>query len=448
MDSPKDVLISGYIREFEQFNKVNVPRELQKVVYNFYQMQIQIFGNGSNRYCQWGIQQNSIKQWTRLQHLSLMCQSPSMFFTGYNNFSSVFDKILYVIGSNRDNAIGMFYIKITYILNVYMYVYIYIYIYIGMNIDQRRIPQWTKVPLPYSTYNVQITNTRQCSKYGIVMLVHKQDNDDQIFYTFGENKKGQQGFISTIHTPHPKCCKLLTETFKKIKISDIVTGQSHTVFLSEQGQVFTTGNNQYGACGVPYSSNKSKIQPIDTITSRIKQISAGRYYSTVLDIHGQVWTFGSNRYGQLGNGNGGYSGARSYTPTVNKYLKKTEFINCGHNHTLSVCENGQAFLFGHNQMHQCGTVQEGTNVICKPVCINSNMKNDVIIKYGSCGEFQTILVTQKNVIYKVGECTMKKQKHRKCIKLIKRSDIGLKSHAIILKVICDCNDVLIISEMI
>ena len=127
------MLIAGYIREFEELVKWIVPDDVQKICCNFYQIETQIFGKGYNRYFQFGIDINgqnkfinSYKQWTKLPHLSSMCQSTAGFFKGYQNFASIYDQRLYVIGSNRENAIGMFCIKITHIRNIYIYIYIYI----------------------------------------------------------------------------------------------------------------------------------------------------------------------------------------------------------------------------------------------------------------------------------------------------------------------------------
>ena len=42
------------------------------------------------------------------------------------------------------------------------------------------------------------------------------------------------------------------------------------------------------------------------------KVSAGREFSMLLDVEGSVWTFGSQEFGQLGNGtDGSYNSANS-----------------------------------------------------------------------------------------------------------------------------------------
>lgn len=82
-------------------------------------------------------------------------------------------------------------------------------------------------------------------------------------------------------------------------IVQIACGLHHTVCLTQNGEVYTFGSNQYGQLGsgdlLPYSG------PVHVkLNSTIVQIAAGSNHTVLMSSRGVVYTFGNHLKGQLG----------------------------------------------------------------------------------------------------------------------------------------------------
>jgi len=92
----------------------------------------------------------------------------------------------------------------------------------------------------------------------------------------------------------------------------------------------------------------------------ITTISAGGSHSLALKSDGTVWAWGYNYYGQLGDGNGGDWSDYSYTPVQVKGLNGSGFltgitaISAGNNHNLTLKSDSTAWAWGSNQYGQLG----------------------------------------------------------------------------------------------
>ena len=86
---------------------------------------------------------------------------------------------------------------------------------------------------------------------------------------------------------------------------------------------------------------------------KIKEIACGKYHSLFLSENGEVYGIGVNRFGQLGHSN--------FTLFNSGELIKIEFpgkdtkitqIKCGDNHNLMLSEKGELFANGDNSQGQ------------------------------------------------------------------------------------------------
>ncbi|KII61396.1 RCC1 domain-containing protein 1 [Thelohanellus kitauei] len=135
---------------------------------------------------------------------------------------------------------------------------------------------------------------------------------DGNLFTYGASTKGQGGLgyveIST-NTTHKLEC------FGIVKIKDVVSGGWHTLALSETNDLYAWGWNESYQIGIvspsvvpdPKSINLREYQQKDH--PDVVQISAGVRHSAALDVGGNVWTWGSNRFKQVTN-----SDSRKATP--------------------------------------------------------------------------------------------------------------------------------------
>lgn len=82
-------------------------------------------------------------------------------------------------------------------------------------------------------------------------------------------------------------------------VIQIACGLHHTAVLTQSGEVFTFGSNQYGQLGtgdlLPY------FGPVQVkLNSFIVQVAAGSNHTVLLSSRGVIYTFGHNIKGQLG----------------------------------------------------------------------------------------------------------------------------------------------------
>ena len=89
----------------------------------------------------------------------------------------------------------------------------------------------------------------------------------------------------------------------------IVGGWNHFVTLKANGEVWTWGNNKYGQLGTGNTNKQIKPRKTNiydskdtTQTEYAIDVAAGAYHTLVLKSDGTVWTTGYNGYGQLGTG--------------------------------------------------------------------------------------------------------------------------------------------------
>ncbi|XP_043294104.1 E3 ISG15--protein ligase HERC5 [Cervus canadensis] len=119
-------------------------------------------------------------------------------------------------------------------------------------------------------------------------------------YSWGRNDCGQLGLGHTYNKDSPSCIEALDDQ----KVEFLACGGSHTALLTKSGLVFTFGNGKYGQLG--HNSTQNELRPClvtELVGNRVTQIACGRQHTLayVSDM-GKVFSFGSGKEGQLGNG--------------------------------------------------------------------------------------------------------------------------------------------------
>lgn len=113
-------------------------------------------------------------------------------------------------------------------------------------------------------------------------------------YGWGFNAYGDLGLGNYLN-------KVLVTKVPGIKdIIDISGGKGHFIALSRAGEVYTTGSNLYGQLGIGENTETHKINEFTKleITDKIGTISAGDLSNLATTVDGQVYSWGSNIYGQ------------------------------------------------------------------------------------------------------------------------------------------------------
>jgi alpha-tubulin suppressor-like RCC1 family protein len=82
---------------------------------------------------------------------------------------------------------------------------------------------------------------------------------------------------------------------------DVSAGNYHSLAI-KNGQLYSFGHNTFGQLG--NNSNTHSLLPVQVGSkSDWVKVRAGNYHSLAIDSSGSLWSFGANNYGQLGVGN-------------------------------------------------------------------------------------------------------------------------------------------------
>jgi alpha-tubulin suppressor-like RCC1 family protein len=184
-------------------------------------------------------------------------------------------------------------------------------------------------------------------------------------YSFGGNRWGQLGRSTALEAPEtPSPDPLPTRVFAPGAVGGVVqiaAGQGHSLALSASGQLYSFGDNRQGQLGTPANAGIETPNPTPRLVTlpgtgaHAVQIAAGASFSLVLTSAGQVYSFGSDASGQLGNLAPG-PGANP-TPALVPLPGATGpaiAIAAGAAHSLVLTSTGQVFAFGSNRSGQLG----------------------------------------------------------------------------------------------
>ena len=83
--------------------------------------------------------------------------------------------------------------------------------------------------------------------------------------------------------------------------ASIAGGRYHTIALKDNGTVWAWGSNSYGQLGDGTTTNKTTPVPVSDLTG-VTAIAGGGYHTIALKEDGTVWAWGGNSSGQLGDG--------------------------------------------------------------------------------------------------------------------------------------------------
>ena len=86
----------------------------------------------------------------------------------------------------------------------------------------------------------------------------------------------------------------------------ISCGGGHSMALTKCGHVYSWGWNEYGQLGIGNTENSNEPKFVAVIDENkcnvfIEKISSGSHYSLLLSSDGNIYAFGRNKSGELGN---------------------------------------------------------------------------------------------------------------------------------------------------
>ena len=183
-----------------------------------------------------------------------------------------------------------------------------------------------------------------------------------------------------------------------------VSGEYHTITLSEDGIAYSFGQNNFGQLGFGhYNSYIAYPSPILNLP-KIQQIACGWSFTVCIDMEGFVWSFGQNNRGQLGTGNT----TNFNIPQKIENIPPVHSVSCGISHTLIITIDSELWSCGNNDFGQlCLGNQENQqswlklDFLSPPESMFQKTAFANILSV-SCGGYHTIFQDYKGEIYACG----------------------------------------------
>uniref|UniRef100_A0A8C0FMH7 HECT-type E3 ubiquitin transferase n=1 Tax=Bubo bubo TaxID=30461 RepID=A0A8C0FMH7_BUBBB len=216
--------------------------------------------------------------------------------------------------------------------------------------------------------------------------------EDGEVYTCGLNTKGQLGHDYEGSKPEQ------IGALAGQHIVHVACGESHSVALSDQGQLFSWGAGSDGQLGL------TTIEDAVTVPRLIKklnqqtilQVSCGNWHCLALAA-GTFFTWGQNSYGQLGLGKECPSQA---SPQRVKSLDGIPLaqVAAGGAHSFALSLSGAVFGWGKNSSGQLGLSDERDR---ESPCHVKLLRSQKVV-YISCGEEHTAVLTKSGGVFTFG----------------------------------------------
>lgn len=194
--------------------------------------------------------------------------------------------------------------------------------------------------------------------------------EDGDLYCWGDNYYGQLGNGTT------------EDQYSPVKILDNVMSVSledwHSAAITANGDLYCWGNNEYGQIGNGMENTLERIETTpQKVLGNVVSVALGKVHTAALTENGDLYCWGDNGNGQIGNGAATY---RKQTTPV-KVLEDVVFVTSGGRNTAAITSNGDLYCWGDNNYGQVGngTTEDQTT----PVKVLSNVTSVSLASYHS-----------------------------------------------------------------
>ncbi|XP_077153037.1 E3 ubiquitin-protein ligase HERC2 isoform X1 [Ranitomeya variabilis] len=174
-------------------------------------------------------------------------------------------------------------------------------------------------------------------------------------YSWGCGDGGRLGHGDTVSIEEPKLISALCGKQSGKQIVHIACGSTYSAAITNDGELYTWGRGNYGRLGHGSSEDQTVPMLVTGLKGlKVVDVSCGSGDAQTLAVteNGQVWSWGDGDYGKLGRG--GSDGCK--TPKLIEKLQDLDIIKvrCGSQFSIAITKDGQVYSWGKGDNQRLG----------------------------------------------------------------------------------------------
>ncbi|CAL1540890.1 unnamed protein product [Lymnaea stagnalis] len=252
-----------------------------------------------------------------------------------------------------------------------------------------------------------------------------------MMWSWGANNSGQLGLGNHDDQIVPSICVPLPALEESDDFKQAGGGGGYSYILTKSGKVLTCGNNDRGQLGHGDKHSLMVFSLSQRLTAfKMVQIAAGWDFMLGLTDGGQLLSWGSNSFGQLGRL--AAESSNELVPGEVSGFKDSKIVAvaAGLRHAISLTESGQVYTWGNGRKGQLGCVEADGNPLQKtqnPILVQFPQREIVVCV--TAGMYHSGISTDAGNIHVWG-CN----KYGQCSADPKDSSVFLNPHVVFLPV--------------
>jgi alpha-tubulin suppressor-like RCC1 family protein len=172
----------------------------------------------------------------------------------------------------------------------------------------------------------------------------------------------------------------------------VAAGANFTVVVDNTGNVWTWGSNERGQLGDGTTDDRASLVHVAGL-SNVIAVATGSSHAIALLSDGTVWGWGSNLNGELGDG----TNINRLTPVKMINVNNIVAVAAGYNHTLLLRNDGSVWACGDNRLGQVGDGTYTDRYVSTEVIHGDNPVFNI-----SAGNFYSVAIDNAGIIFEWG----------------------------------------------
>mmetsp|Transcript_60167 Transcript_60167/g.169740 ORF Transcript_60167/g.169740 Transcript_60167/m.169740 type:complete len:985 (-) Transcript_60167:22-2976(-) len=223
-------------------------------------------------------------------------------------------------------------------------------------------------------------------------------------------------------------------TLENVRIASVASNESHTLYLTEEGHVWTCGSGFCGLLGHGNTNDSPQPRPVEALLhTRIIDVALGVRHSVAVSDKGQVFTWGAADLGQLGHGStddkevhefafdpksgGTFAYVSKPTVVMSLFGKRiaARRASCCNFSTAVLSDQGHLFTWGNNTDGQCGQGQKCPDhklvyvdphmqrTAMQAITVPRRVDTNVLFKKINCGGYHMLAIDEDDRVWTWGQ---------------------------------------------